>query len=174
MVGLAGMSASAGAWLMLVWRGIRRQLKWPPILFTFLVIPFHGGTTRPLLIIMFGCWGQAFWEALLQETKMKAIVGPTEYLHYYPRLHQWEMAIGHFWIGHCHLTHRYILAGEPQPYWNDCLVPLTVVHLLMECPSLGDLCHRFLAVCRSADDLTRWHWCSDGRLVSEDVAPLFF
>ncbi|MPC70995.1 hypothetical protein E2C01_065262 [Portunus trituberculatus] len=31
-----------------------------------------------------------------------------------------------------------------RPYCDDCLVPLTVRHLLVECPSLTDFRHRYL------------------------------
>ena len=41
-------------------------------------------------------------------------------------------------IGHSRLTHVHLLEGNPQPYCDDCLVPLTVRHLLVECPSLVD------------------------------------
>ncbi|MPC61820.1 hypothetical protein E2C01_055897 [Portunus trituberculatus] len=39
-------------------------------------------------------------------------------------------------------------AKIPQPYSDDCLVPLTVRHLLVECRSLIDLRHRYLSRCR--------------------------
>ena len=47
-------------------------------------------------------------------------------------------------IGHTRLTHSYLMSGEYQPYCDDCLVPLTVWHLLVECPSLVELRQRFL------------------------------
>ncbi|MPC64370.1 hypothetical protein E2C01_058484 [Portunus trituberculatus] len=40
---------------------------------------------------------------------------------------------------------------DPQPYCDDCLVPLTVRHLLVECPSLIELRHRYLYRCRGRD-----------------------
>ncbi|MPC90051.1 hypothetical protein E2C01_085018 [Portunus trituberculatus] len=43
---------------------------------------------------------------------------------------------------HTYLTQR--LTRDPQPYFDDCLVPLTVRHLLVECPSLIVLRHRYL------------------------------
>ncbi|MPD06471.1 hypothetical protein E2C01_102285 [Portunus trituberculatus] len=43
---------------------------------------------------------------------------------------------------------RYLLTRDPQPYCDDCLVPLTVRHLVVECPSLTDLRHRYLYRCR--------------------------
>ncbi|MPC72547.1 hypothetical protein E2C01_066859 [Portunus trituberculatus] len=51
-------------------------------------------------------------------------------------------------IGHTYLTQRYLLTRDPQPYCDDCLVPLTVRHLIVECPSLTDLRHRYLYRCR--------------------------
>ncbi|MPC99040.1 hypothetical protein E2C01_094434 [Portunus trituberculatus] len=33
-------------------------------------------------------------------------------------------------IGHTYLTQRYLLTKDRQPYCDDCLVPLTVRHLL--------------------------------------------
>ena len=43
------------------------------------------------------------------------------------------------------MTHSYLMAGEYQPFCEDCLVPLTVRHLLVECPSLGDIQRRYLS-----------------------------
>ncbi|MPC62219.1 hypothetical protein E2C01_056302 [Portunus trituberculatus] len=44
---------------------------------------------------------------------------------------------------HTYLTQRYLLPRDLQPYCDDCLVPLTVRDLLVECPSLTDLRHRY-------------------------------
>ncbi|MPD05200.1 hypothetical protein E2C01_100931 [Portunus trituberculatus] len=52
-------------------------------------------------------------------------------------------------IGHTYLTQKYLLTRAPQPYCDDCLVPLTVLHLLVECPSLTDLRHLYR--CRGRD-----------------------
>lgn len=65
---------------------------------------------------------------------MKAIVWPTECLRYHPRTLYWKTAFARFWIGHCHLTHWYLLVAEPQCYCEDCLVPLAVVHFLVKWP----------------------------------------
>ncbi|MPC84212.1 hypothetical protein E2C01_078941 [Portunus trituberculatus] len=54
-------------------------------------------------------------------------------------------------IGHTYLTNKLLLTRDPQPYCDDCLVPLTVRHLLVECPSLTGLRHRYLYRCRSRD-----------------------
>ncbi|MPC55708.1 hypothetical protein E2C01_049652 [Portunus trituberculatus] len=47
-------------------------------------------------------------------------------------------------IGHTYLTQRYLMTREPQPYCDDCLVSLTVRHLLVECPSLIELRSRLV------------------------------
>ncbi|MPC61608.1 hypothetical protein E2C01_055682 [Portunus trituberculatus] len=54
-------------------------------------------------------------------------------------------------IGHTYLTQRYLLTRDLQPYYDDCLVPLTVRHLLVECPNLTDLRHRYFYRCRGRD-----------------------
>ncbi|MPC87087.1 hypothetical protein E2C01_081938 [Portunus trituberculatus] len=54
-------------------------------------------------------------------------------------------------IGHTYLTQRDLLTRDPQPYCDDCLVPLTVRHVLVECPSLIELRHRYLYRCRGRD-----------------------
>ncbi|MPC76226.1 hypothetical protein E2C01_070633 [Portunus trituberculatus] len=51
-------------------------------------------------------------------------------------------------IGHTYLTQRYLLTRDPQSYCDDCFEPLTMRHLLVECPSLTDLRHRYLYRCR--------------------------
>ncbi|MPC73519.1 hypothetical protein E2C01_067852 [Portunus trituberculatus] len=57
-------------------------------------------------------------------------------------------------IGHTYLTQRYLLTRDPQPYCDDCLLPLTVLHLVVECPSLTDLRHRYLYRCRGRDSVS--------------------
>ncbi|MPC91176.1 hypothetical protein E2C01_086195 [Portunus trituberculatus] len=47
-------------------------------------------------------------------------------------------------IGHTYLTQRYLLTRDPQPYCEECLLPLTVRHVLVECPSLFGLRHHYL------------------------------
>ncbi|MPC62947.1 hypothetical protein E2C01_057038 [Portunus trituberculatus] len=53
-------------------------------------------------------------------------------------------------IGHTYLTQRYLLTTDPQPYCDDCLVPLTVRHILVECH------YRYLYRCLATpNDLSR-------------------
>ncbi|MPD03620.1 hypothetical protein E2C01_099262 [Portunus trituberculatus] len=54
-------------------------------------------------------------------------------------------------IGHTYLTQRYLLTMDPQTYCDEGLVLLTVRHLLVECPSLIELRHRYLYRYRGRD-----------------------
>ena len=50
----------------------------------------------------------------------------------------WERSLARLRIGHTKLTHEYILKNENKPFCPDCLVELTVKHIIVECPSLQD------------------------------------
>ena len=41
--------------------------------------------------------------------------------------------------GHSRLTHSYIFSKSPPPTCSICHYPLTIPHLLLECPSLSSL-----------------------------------
>ena len=102
-------------------------------------------------------WQQR-WDSVgpnkLREITVRSI--PWKYLRM-PR--QWETALCRLRIGHTRLTHGFLMAGEHQPFCDDCLVPLTVKHLLIECPSLRDLRDRHLSESRG----------EDGRYILADV-----
>ena len=36
-------------------------------------------------------------------------------------------------MGHTHLTHNFLLRGVPHPYCEDCIVPLSIQPLLINC-----------------------------------------
>ena len=42
-------------------------------------------------------------------------------------------------IGHAFLTHGYLMEQRPPPFCDDCIVPLTVRHILAECPTCNDM-----------------------------------
>ena len=46
-------------------------------------------------------------------------------------------------IGHSRLTHSYLLAGEDQPICAACDAPLTVKHILLDCPALRDIRQKY-------------------------------
>ena len=64
-----------------------------------------------------------------------------------------QTALARLWIGHTRLTHIYLTFGDYQPYWEDCVVPLTVRNSLVECLSLAELQQHFLFKCRGADEV---------------------
>lgn len=68
---------------------------------------------------------------------------PTKYIDKEPR--SWSVKLSRLKIGHTRLTHEHLISGNPQPYCDDCLVPLTVRHFLVECPS--HIQHRGLFGC---------------------------
>ena len=45
-----------------------------------------------------------------------------------------EVMLTRLRIGHTRITHRHLMEQRPIPYCMDCLVPLTVEHILIECP----------------------------------------
>ncbi|GFQ92163.1 putative RNA-directed DNA polymerase from transposon X-element [Trichonephila clavata] len=47
-------------------------------------------------------------------------------------------------LGHTRLTHRHLLFGEPPPYCEICNVPLSVKHILCDCPHSNHLRNRLL------------------------------
>ncbi|MPC48881.1 hypothetical protein E2C01_042667 [Portunus trituberculatus] len=75
----------------------------------------------------------------------------SQWTYSYVRDRRAQTLLARLRIGYTYLTQRYLLTRDPQPYCEDCLVPLTVRHLLVECPSLIELRHRYLCRCRSRD-----------------------
>lgn len=58
-------------------------------------------------------------------------------------------------IGHTRLTHGHLMERRPAPYCDDCLVPLTVAHVLSECPSYEDTRLRLFPSLRAVDAVGR-------------------
>ena len=50
-----------------------------------------------------------------------------------------EVVLCRLRIGHTRLTHGHYMERQHQPYCDDCLVPLSVKHILAECPSSHQL-----------------------------------
>ena len=45
-----------------------------------------------------------------------------------------EVSLCRLRVGHCYATHGYLLRGEDRPTCPSCRAPLTVAHVLLECP----------------------------------------
>ena len=54
-------------------------------------------------------------------------------------------------IGHTKITHQFLMEQGPVPYCEDCIVPLTVKHLLAECPSNSETRIRYYPTCANLD-----------------------
>ena len=84
--------------------------------------------------------------------KLRAIRPTAAPFTYHGLSRRWETALARLRIGHSRETHGFLMEGSPPPYCDDCIVPLTVKHLLAECPSLGELRERHLGAYRMRDD----------------------
>lgn len=114
-------------------------------------LPFRD-MFSPIRVAVQNSW-QRRWAAIRATTKMGEVsataVCPWTYSHIRGR--HTECVLARLRIGHTRLTHSYLMSGDVQPFCEDCLVPLTVRHLLIECPSLGNLRDRHLHNCHRAD-----------------------
>ena len=54
-----------------------------------------------------------------------------------------EVSLCRLRIGYIMATHGHLMQNRPIRYCDDCLVPLTVVHLLTECPTLQDIRYQY-------------------------------
>ena len=73
------------------------------------------------------------------------------------RIRKEEVVLARLRIGHTHLTHRYLLRGEPQPLCQLCTEPLTVKHILVECNALALTRNRFYRSHNMKDLFTSTH-----------------
>ena len=93
------------------------------------------------------------WQERRNASMMGAItaraVSPWSYAHVRGRCR--ETVLARLRTGHTLLIHGFLVSRGVEPYCDDCLVPLTVRHLLVECPSLKELREQYLAQCRGRD-----------------------
>lgn len=68
---------------------------------------------------------------------------PPKYIDNHPR--SWSVKMFRLKTGHTNLSHSYLMSGSEPPYCEDCIVPLTLKHVLTECPSHAQ--HRLLFGC---------------------------
>ena len=111
-------------------------------------VPFRD-TFPTIRLAIVASW-QHRWDVSVATSKMGEITASVhlswQYTHVRDRGSQ--TLLTRLRIGHSRLTHSYLMSRDCQPYCEDCLVPLTVRHLLVECPSLLDFRHRYLYRCR--------------------------
>jgi kelch-like protein 2/3 len=79
------------------------------------------------------------WENT-QLNKYREITNSTQPLpHSCSENRHWSVTLSRLRIGHTLLTHKYLMDRDEPPFCEDCIIPLTVKHILEECPSLVDL-----------------------------------
>ena len=54
-----------------------------------------------------------------------------------------EVILTRLRIGHTRVTHSFLMENGNMPYCQDCLVPLSVLHILAECLTYDDESRRF-------------------------------
>ena len=97
---------------------------------------------------------KSFWQhqwIAIDFNKMREISEVVNPWHYGNMPRRDEILLCRLRIGHTRLTHGFLMSGQNQPYCDDCIVPLTIRHILLECPSLQELRGHFLADCRDEE-----------------------
>ena len=115
------------------------------------LVPFRD-VFHAIRVAIAAVW-QRRWLTGVATSKMGEITTSTlpQWTYTHVRDRRAQTLLARLRIGHTYLTQRYLLTRDPQPYCDDCLVPLTVRHILVECPSLIELRHRYLYRCRNRD-----------------------
>lgn len=109
-------------------------------------------------------WSQ-FWLSQPLTNKLRNIkpsIAPFDISASSDRL--WERILCRLRIGLTHLTHQYLMDKSPLPYCQDCLIPLTVFHILQECPTYGDERLLFFGPGSSFQDKLTLHASESGPL----------
>ena len=62
------------------------------------------------------------------------------------RFRRESVIINRLRLGHCRLTHSYLMLGDDQPVCKSCRLPLTFKHILLDCPNVQDTRLKFFTV----------------------------
>ena len=81
---------------------------------------------------------QFHW-SLESNNKMKEISDVIHPWSYTCRERRKEVMLCRLRIGHTRFSHEFLMNKNHPPFCCDCLVPLTVKHVILECPSLVDI-----------------------------------
>ena len=74
---------------------------------------------------------------------------------------RWSITLTRLRIGHSPLTHGYLMEGSGMPFCEDCIVPLTIKHILVECPNFAELRHRCFHLANiNLKDMLDGHHCN--------------
>ena len=93
----------------------------------------HSDMKRPIRHYIQRKW-QERWSALTTNRKYRKIRPSIEHWSssYHPN-RRIERSLSRLRIGHTWLTHHYILEGQRPPECDQCHVPISVEHILVEC-----------------------------------------
>lgn len=99
---------------------------------------------------------QQLWDEILGN-KLKQIKPSINEWNYEvcPNRHS-ELVLCRLRIGHTRLTHGHLMERGPPPYCGRCFEPLTIVHVLVECPRYSHIRRRLFPTLRgnnTTDDL---------------------
>ena len=78
---------------------------------------------------------QFYWTVEISN-KMREITDTISPWVYLSSNRRREVALCRLRIGHTLFSHGFLMTRSYQPFCSDCIVPLTVRHLFVECPSL--------------------------------------
>ena len=87
----------------------------------------------------------------LKIKKMSEVAKSVRPWKYCPMVRKHEVILARLRIGHSRLTHGFLICRGPQPFCEDYIVPLTVRHLIIECPSLEDEREKYFSSFRNND-----------------------
>ena len=81
----------------------------------------------------------------VNNNRLRAIKPNTEpFKTCYSKSREWEIKLSRLMIDHIRLTHEYLMSGDNQRYCPNCIVPLTVYHVIKEYPSLVESRSKYL------------------------------
>ena len=105
--------------------------------------------TYPVIRSIFADAWNFCWELEIQ--KMKELTNSSHPWKYSDMARSREVILCRLRIGHTRLTHGFLMNRDPQPFCEDCLVPLTVKYFMIECPSLSDKRDQHFLNCRDSN-----------------------
>ena len=81
----------------------------------------------------FTVWQRELYN-IMNNNKVRQIKDTVKRLSLSSQKERTEVILTRLRIGHTRLTHGHLMETQPAPYCNDWAVPLTIKHILTECP----------------------------------------
>ena len=73
-----------------------------------------------------------------RDNKLKNIQTTLNTLPCYKNNRNWTIKLNRLRIGHTKITHGFLMERREREFCEDCLVPQSVIHLIVECPTYSD------------------------------------